>query len=259
VTRAGYYAWRQRHASAHAVQDRTLLDQIRTIFRQHHGRYGSPRIHQALQDSGLRVSRRRVARLMREDGLRAKAVLGYRAKAGVHRVFGAHPNLLRRGAAPAIDRVWVADITYLKVGTSWRYLAVVMDQCSRRILSWTLQPRRDGRVTRDVLAAALRRRRPAAGLIFHSDRGSEYLAESLRTLLAAHGVRQSACVRGPGDNAHMESFFHSLKAEAIRGHHFATDAELRATLRDYLRYYNATRAHSALAYRSPIDFERRAA
>jgi len=259
VTRAGYYAWRRRPASAHAVQDRTLLDQIRAVFARHHGRYGSPRIHDALQARGLAVSRRRVARLMREDGLRAKAVLGYRAKAGVHRFFGAQPNLVRRTTAPAIDRIWVADITYLKVGTAWRYLAVVMDQCSRRILAWTLQPRRDGRVTRDVVAAALKRRRPAAGLIFHSDRGSEYLAESLRTFLAAQGVRQSACTSGPGDNAHMESFFHSMKAEATRGRQFATDAELHATLRDYIRYYNTTRAHSALDYRSPIDFERRAA
>jgi len=259
VTRAGYDAWRQRAASAHAGQDRTLLDHIRRLFRRHHGRYGSPRIHQALQDAGVRVSRRRVARLMPEDGLRAKAVLGYRAKAGVHRFFSAHPNLLRRGAAPTIDRVWVADITYLKVGVAWRYLAVVVDQCSRRILAWTLQPRRDGRVTRDVLAAAFQRRQPAAGLIFHSDRGSEYLAESLRTFLTAHGVRQSACVRGPGDNAHMESFFHSLKAEAIRGRTFASGAELHRTLRAYIRYCNTTRAHSALAYRSPIDFEQRAA
>jgi transposase InsO family protein len=259
VTRAGYYAWRRRQASAHAVQDRTLLVQIRTLFTQHHARYGSPRIHHALQARGIPVSRRRVARLMREDGLRARAVLGYRAKAGVHRFFAAHPNLVRRTTTTAIDRVWVGDITYLKVGTTWRYLAVVMDRCSRRILAWTLQRRRDGRVTRGVLAAALRRRQPAAGLIFHSDRGSEYLADTLRTFLTAQGVRQSACTSGPGDNAHMESFFHSMKAEATRGRHFATDAELHETLRDYIRYYNTARAHSALDYRSPIDFERRAA
>jgi putative transposase len=259
VTRAGYYAWRRRQASAHAVQDRTLLVQIRTIFTQHHGRYGSPRIHDALQTRGIAVSRRRVARLMREDGLRARAVLGYRAKAGVRRFFDAHPNLVRRTTTVAIDRVWVGDITYLKVGTAWRYLAVVMDRCSRRILAWTLQRRRDGRVTRGVLAAALRRRQPAEGLIFHSDRGSEYLTETLRTFLAARRVRQSACTSGPGDNAHMESFFHSMKAEATRGRHFTTDAELRTVLRAYIRYYNTTRAHSALSYRSPVDFERRAA
>jgi transposase InsO family protein len=259
VTRGGYYAWAARHESAHAAQDRTLLAQIQQLFTRHHGRYGSPRIHHALQARGLVVSRRRVARLMREAGLRARAVLGYRAKAGVHRFFAAHPNLVRREVTRAIDRVWVGDITYLKVGTAWRYLAVVMDRCSRRVLAWTLQPRRDGTVTRDVLAAALRRRSPAPGLIFHSDRGSEYLAERLRTFLAAQGVRQSACTSGPGDNAHMESFFHSMKAEATRGKTFATDAELRTTLRDYIRYYNSTRAHSALDYRSPIDFERRVA
>jgi putative transposase len=116
-----------------------------------------------------------------------------------------------------------------------------------------------GACTSGVLAAARRRRQPAEGLIFHRDRGSEYLAETLRTFLAAQGVRQSACTSGPGDNAHMESFFHSMNTEATRGRHFATDAELRTVLRDYIRYHNTTRAHSALAYRSPIDFERRAA
>lgn len=259
MTRGGYYAWRARRTSAHAAQDRILLDHIRRVFAQHGGRYGSPRVHHALQAEGVQTSRRRVARLMREDGLRARAVQGYRSKAGVHRFFAAHPNLLRRHTTAAIDRVWVGDITYLKVGTTWRYLAVVMDRHSRRILAWTLQRRRDGRVTRAVLSAALRRRQPAPGLIFHSDRGPEYLAEALHTFLVAHGVRQSATVRGPGENAHMESFFHSLKAEVIRGHDFATDRELRAVLRDYMRYYNTTRAHSALAYRSLIDFERRAA
>jgi transposase InsO family protein len=196
---------------------------------------------------------------MREDGLRAKAVLGNRAKAGVHRFFAAQPNLVRRMTAPTINRIWGADITYLQVGTAWHYLAVVMDQCSRRILAWSLQPRRDGRVTRDVVAAALRCRRPAAVLIFHSERGSEYLAESLRTFQAAQRVRNSACTSGPGDNAHTESFFHSMKAEATRARHSATDAELHATHRNYIRYYNTTRAHSALDCRSPMDFERRAA
>ena len=109
-----------------------------------------------------------------------------------------------------------------------------------------------------MVAAALRRRRPAAGLIFHSDRGSEYLAESLRTFLAAHGVRQSACSSGPGDNAHMESFFHSLKAEVVRGVSFPTDAALRHTLRHFFRYYNHTRLHSALGFQSPVDYEARA-
>jgi len=263
VTRGGYYAWRVRHTrgheSAHTAQDRTLLARIHALFARHRGRYGSPRIHHDLQADGVRVSRRRVARLMRTAGLQARAVRGYRGKAGVHRFYAAKPNLLTRGAAPAPDRVWVGDITYLAVAGRWRYLAVVMDQCSRRILAWTLTPQRDVRVTRAVLATALRRRQPTTGLIFHSDRGSEYLARPLQTFLAARGVRQSTNAAGPGDNAHMESFFHSLKAEAIRSQHFATDAELKATLTDYLAYYNRTRAHSALGFRSPIDFERDAA
>ena len=235
MTRSGYYAWRGRAESAHTVQDRNLLDQIRRLFARHGGRYGSPRIHHEL------------------------AVRGYRGKAGVHRFYTAQPNLLRRGAASRVDHVWVGDITYLAVAGGWRYLAVVMDQCSRRILAWTLQSRRDSQVTRAVLDAALRRRHPKAGLIFHSDRGSEYLAQPFRVYLQAHGIRQSASTAGPGDNAHMESFFHSLKAEVIRGCHFATEHEVRAVLRSYIRYYNETRAHSALGYRSPIAFERQAA
>ncbi len=259
MTRSGYYAWRGRAESAHTVQDRALLEEIRRLFARHGGRYGSPRIHHDLQELGIRVSRRRVARLMRADGLRAKAVRGYRGKAGVHRFYTAHPNLLRRHPAARVDQVWVGDITYLAVAGRWRFLAVVMDQCSRRILAWTLQSTRTVRVTRAVLAAALRRRRPGAGLIFHSDRGSEYLAQPFRRHLEAHGIRQSASTAGPGDNAHMESFFHSLKAEAIRECHFTMDRELRTALRSYIRYYNATRAHSALGYRSPIAFERQAA
>ena len=263
MTRGGYYAWRARHVqgheSAHTAQDRTLLTRIHALFALHRGRYGSPRIHHDLVAEGVRVSRRRVARLMRTAGLQARAVQGYRGKAGVHRFYAAKPNLLKRGAAATCNRVWVGDITYLVVGGRWRYLAVVMDQCSRRVLAWTLRPRRDARVTRAVLDAALRRRQPAPGLIFHSDRGAEYLARPLQAFLVARGVLQSTNAAGPGDNAHMESFFHSLKAEAIRGQHFATDGELRQVLRDYITYYNRTRAHSALNYRSPIDFERAAA
>jgi hypothetical protein len=131
-----------------------------------------------------------------------------------------------------------------------------MDPCSRRILAWTLQPRRDGRVTRHVVTAGLRRRQPAVGPICHSDRGSKYLGATLRGGLAAHGVRPSDSTRGPGDNAHLESFFHVMKAEATRGRQIGTAAELRKVLRDYIRYYITPQAHSALAYCSPSDFAR---
>jgi transposase InsO family protein len=256
VTRAGYYAWRHRPRSAHAEQDRCFLDQITRLFRAHDGRYGSPRIHHALELEGWTLSRRRVARLMRTAGLRAKAVHGYRAKAGTHRFYGQHPNRVGRRRATGLNQIWVGDITFVPVAGQWRYLAVVMDQCSRRVLAWTLRRRRDAHATRAVLNAAVRRRRPASGAIFHSDRGSEYLAAPFRDRITALGLRQSASARGPGDNAHMESFFHSLKAEVTRGVAFPTEGALRHQLTRYVRYYNATRQHSALGYLSPIAFER---
>ncbi len=256
VTRGGYYAWRDRPRSAHAEQDRCLLDHITRLFTAHAGRYGSPRIHHALGLEGWSVSRRRVARLMRTAGLRAKAVRGYRAKAGTHRFYAQHPNRLRTTRATGVNQIWVGDITYLTVAGQWRYLAVVMDQYSRRVLAWTLGRRRDASVTRAVLTTAVARRHPAPGAIFHSDRGSEYLAAPFGDRVATLGLLQSASTDGPGDNAHMESFFHSLKAEIIRGVIFLTDAALRQELDRYVRYYNASRQHSALGYLSPMAFER---
>lgn len=255
VTRAGFYAWRRRPLSAHAQQDRQLLEQITRLFAAHAGRYGSPRVHHLLTQAGGTVSRRRVARLMRLAGLRAKAVRGYRGKVGTHRFYEQHPNRIRTIVATQPDQIWVGDITYLAVAGHWRYLAVVMDQYSRRVLAWTLGRRRDGRVTRGVLNAAVSHRRPARGMIFHSDRGSEYLAAPLRDRLVQLGIQQSASRSGPGDNAHMESFFHSLKGELVRGVHFASDQALRAQLQQYMHYYNHTRLHSALGYRSPVAFE----
>src|SRR5439155_426807 len=223
VTRAGYYAWRQRPESAHAAQDRDLQQRIQRLFQQHRGTYGSPRIHRALQAEGCAVSRRRVARLMRAAGLRARVVRIYRANPRLHRFYGQHPNRLWTRVATRPNQIWVGDITYLPVVGRWRFLAVVLDQCSRRLLAWTLGRTRDARLTRTVLDAAVRRRRPRAGLVFHSDRGSEYAAQAFRDRLRALGIRQSATRVGtPGDNAHMESFFHSLKAEVVHGARFGT-------------------------------------
>jgi transposase InsO family protein len=241
--------------SAHAEQDRELGARVGSIFRAHRGRYGSPRIHRALLGQGWRVSRRRVERLMRAAGLRARVARVYRANPALHRFFDQHPNRLPAAGARRPDQVWVADITYLPVASRWHFLAVVLDQCSRRVVAWTLGRRRDAHLTRRVLDAAVRRRRPPRGLVFHSDRGSEYVGTTLRDRLRALGIRQSSALRGPEDNAHMESFFHSLKAELIHGERFATAAALRQALARYVRYYNHQRMHSALAYRAPVDFE----
>lgn len=236
-----------------------MTAEIVRLFAVHQQRYGSPRIYKALVNAGWACSRRRVARLMRAVGLRAKAVQGYRAKAGIRARFAQHPNRLWTTRVTRPGQVWVGDITYLRVGNGWRYLAIVMDQYSRRILAWTLTRRRTTRETRHVLARALARGHPRGPLIFHSDRGSEYMGALFCAFVARRGLQQSANVRGPGDNAYAESFFHSLKAELTRGTTFLTDHVLRTALDSYLRYYNARRLHSALGYQSPIAFERHAA
>jgi transposase InsO family protein len=260
VTRAGYYAWRQRPESARREQDRVLLETMETIFHGSGGTYGSPRLHRALAACGHRVSRRRVERLMRIGGWRARIVRVYRRKAGTHRWFDQHPNRVRRSRATAPNQIWLSDVTYLAVGSRWWYLAAVLDQYSRRVLAWRLGSVRNSHLTRGAVEAALRRRRPEAGLIFHSDRGSEFLATPLRERLDEHGVRQSMTRGGaPDENAHMESFFHSLKADVIHGRRFETVAELRRELHRYVVYYNRRRLHSALSYQSPVDYEQGAA
>jgi transposase InsO family protein len=258
VTAAGFYAWRGREESAHAKQNRVLATEIARLFAKHKDRYGSPRLYRLLVDAGWSVSRRRVARLMRVAGLRAKAVRGYRPKASVHQLYGRHPNRLWTAQVRAPNQAWVGDITYLKVAGTWQYLAIVMDQYSRRILAWSLTARRTAAVTCTVLTRAARRR-PARGAIFHSDRGSEYMGAPFCARVAQLGLLQSASVRGPGDNAHAESFFHSLKAELTRGVVYATARALRRELRRYIHYYNRVRLHSALAYRSPLAFEQQTA
>jgi transposase InsO family protein len=236
-----------------------LTAEIVRLFAVHHERYGSPRIYRELLRTGWTVSRRRVARLMRAAGLRAKAVRGYRANAGIRARFALHPNRVWTARVTRRNQVWVGDITYVSLPDGWRYLAVVLDHHSRRVLAWTLSRRRTARETCRVLARALERRRPPRGLIFHSDRGTEYMGAAFCAFVARHGLKQSASVRGPSDNARAESFFHSLKAELTRGVVFATETALRRALTQYLRYYNARRLHSALGYRSPLAFERRAA
>jgi len=258
VTTAGFYAWRGRGESLHAKQDRVLSKEIARLFVQHHERYGSPRLYRLLTAAGWVVSRRRVARLMRAAGFRAKAVRGYHVKVNVHHLYGRHPNRLWTTHVDQPNQVWVGDITYLKVASRWWYLAIVMDQYSRRVLAWSLTRQRTAAVTCAVLAQAARHR-PARGVIFHSDRGSEYMGTPFCARVAQLGLLQSASVRGPGDNPHAESFFHSLKAELIRGACFRTEHALRAQLRNYMRYYNTIRLHSSLNYLSPLAFEQRAA
>jgi transposase InsO family protein len=181
----------------------------------------------------------------------------YRSNPRLHRFFEQHPNRLWKRRAKGPNQIWVGDITYLPVAGRWRFLAVVMDQYSRRVLGWSLGLARGAKLPRAAFEHALKRRRPKPGLIFHSDRGSEYSALELRQRLTQLGIRQSMTRGGsPADNAHMESFFHTLKADVVHGVAFLDDRQLRSCLRRYVHYYNHQRLHSSLGYRSPVEYEK---
>jgi len=258
VTRGGFYAWQSRQPSERTNQDVRLTKRIRQVHQQSRGNYGSPRIARQLRREGVSVGRRRVARLMQGAQLHGRSARQYHRSMVRQRAFFASvPNQQRAQAVLAPNQVWVGDVTYLKVARRWRYLAVVMDRYSRRILGWSVSARRDAALTRTALCLSVRNRRPGARLLFHSDRGIEYAAFEFRHQLARLGITQS--INRPGkmnDNAHMESFFHSLKAEGLHGRRFDNDQQLRQAIRSYIAFYNQQRLHSALRYLPPATFER---
>jgi putative transposase len=256
VTRAGYYAWCRRKPSVHARLDESVLARIRAVFEASEQTYGSPRIHAALRQVGLRVGRKRVARLMRQAALKARSARIYRRMPGTRRFFSGIPNRVLEIKTTASGQVWVGDVTYLRSAGRWRYLAVVLDRHSRRVLGWSLGVHRDLTLTTDALNRAHRRRSAHPGLIFHSDRGVEYSAYAFRARLAALGITQSMKrPREIGDNAFIESFFHSMKADVIHARTFDDDHALRQIVRQYIRRYNRSRLHSSLGFRSPINYE----
>jgi len=258
VTRGGYYAWRAREPSTRARQSAALLDQIRAVHHDSGETYGSPRVHRSLRKAGERVGKHRVARLMREHGIKARVARLYRANPAQHAFFASIPNRQLNVLADVPDRVWVGDITYLRVGDAWRYVAVVMDKSSRRVLGTSSGPQKDVRLTLRALNRAVRARRPAPGLVFHTDRGIEYAANAFRARLARFGVIQS--MNRPGemnDNAHMESFFHSMKSDIIHGRSLDSDRIADRVVYKYVPFYNHVRLHSSLDYVPPAEYETR--
>jgi putative transposase len=260
VTRAGFYAWLRRHPTQREQDDAKLLEHVRRAHARSRGFYGSPRVTGQLRLDGLVVGRRRVARLMRLDGLQGRSARLYRRGKVAQRAFYAGVPYLPEMALPeAPDQVWVGDVTYLKVAGKWRYMAAVMDRHSRRIVGWSLSDRRDAALTSQALRQSARNR-AAPGVLFHSDRGIEYAAHEFREQLARLGMLQSMNRAGKmNDNAHIESFFHSLKTEELYGKTFSTDQELRNTLSSYIGFYNQQRLHSSLRYLPPAAYEQRMA
>jgi transposase InsO family protein len=258
VSPSAFYAWEREQESEHARRDGELLTAIRRIFPQFRGRYGAPRIHRELARDGATVSRKRVARLMREAGLKAKGRRKYKATTDSSHSQPVAPNLLNRDFhAEQPDTAWVSDITYLWTCQGWLYLAVILDLYSRKVVGWSLAERMMASLVNGALDTAVRLRRPARGLVFHSDRGSQYASRSFRRRLWRHGMKQSMSRRGNcWDNAVAESFFATLKKELVRNRAFDTRERARAEVFEYIEvFYNRQRAHSLLNYESPESFE----
>lgn len=255
VSPAGYYAWRRRSASRRSVDDESLVEKIRHVHEASRETYGSPRVHAQLRRAGEVIGRRRVERLMREHGIRSSSTRLFRRTPGTARFYGSAPSTAHEMNPSNPDQLWVGDITYLKVGSQWRYLATVMDRYSRRLLGWALGPEKTAALTARALANALRLRSPERG-VFHSDRGCEFIGGAFKRLLDRSSLSQSVNRRRRmTDNAHMESWNKSMKTDMYYREAFSSDLQLRKAVKAYVAFYNSQRLHSALGYRSPIEFE----
>jgi transposase InsO family protein len=257
VSRSGYYAWRKRPPSKRAREDKVLLALIEAIYKANRSIYGYRKVYARLQ-TDIPCGRDRVARLMRENGLRGKQkrrrMVTTQSKHNLPRA----DNLLQRDfEATATNQKWCADLTYIWTAEGWLYLAAIEDLYSRFITGWALESSLTDLLTRKALDMALGRRRPSPGLIHHSDQGSQYASKAFRADLEQAGIVQSMSRRGNAlDNAPIESFFSRLKNELIHHRHYRTRAEARRDIFEYIEvFYNRQRVHSALGYRSPIEFE----
>lgn len=259
VSRSGFYAWLRRPPCKRAERGKALAKMVGEVFDEFDERYGSPRIVRELRKRGESVSENTVARRMREEGIRAKAARRFvpQTTDSEHGLPVAENRLARDFSATEPNRKWVTDITYIETGEGWLYLSAVLDLFSRMIVGWSMADHMRTEMTLDSLSMAVTRRKPEAGLLHHSDRGSQYASREYQDLLAANGCVCSMSRAGNCyDNAAMESFWGTLKSELVYCGKFATRAEARAAIFEYIEvFYNRKRMHSSLGYVSPEEFE----
>jgi transposase InsO family protein len=258
VSRSGYYAWRGRPPSEREMANRELYKKIEDVYHESHGTYGSPRIYQELSRQGVSCSENRVARLMRLRGLKARQARTYKTTTKRNQADPVAPNVLKRDfEADRPNEKWLTDITYIRTDEGWLYLAIVLDLYSRRVVGWGMSDRMTSDLTKGALQMALQRREIDAGLIHHSDQGSQYTDGDYQQMLKDWGIEAS--MNGVGtwyDNAPMESFFGTLKGEWVHHSAYRTRDEARADLFYYIEaFYNRRRLHSALGYLSPESYE----
>jgi transposase InsO family protein len=260
ITRSGYYAWKRRPLSASSRSDAQLAVEVSAAHRRNRGIYGSPRIHRELRAQGVRVGKKRVERLMRENGLKGRQKRRFCCSTDSRHSLPIAPNVLDRNFDPrGPNRAWAGDVTYIGTDEGWLYLAVILDLFSRRVVGWSVSATNDRNLALQALRNALHARRPTRGVVHHSDRGSPYASEDYAAVLREHGFVASMSRTGDCyDNAVVESFFGSLKTE-LDNQIYPSRSTAGAIIADYIEnFYNPQRRHSHLGYVSPIEFELRA-
>ena len=258
VSRSAYYSWQHAGSSMREQHNKAIVEHIIRIHQQSHGTYGSPRIWHALRQQGIRCGRKRIARLMHINGIRAKMVRQFKLTTRSRSTQVIAPDLVRRQfMIHKPNHVWTSDITYVWTREGWVYLAVVLDLCSRMIVGWEISPRLTASLVTTAVERALFWRRPAGDLILHSDQGSQYASSELRSLAKEQMIRLSMGRTGSCyDNAVTESFFHTLKTEHLYFNHYETRQDARTSIFDYIEtFYNQRRLHSTLGNVSPMQFE----
>lgn len=259
VSPSGYYAWVDRPASARTRSDAQLAVEIAGAHSRSRGTYGSPRVHAELRARGIKVGKKRVARLMQTKGIAARRKRRFRRTTDSNHTSPIAPNVVARDFAPeAANKVWVTDVTYVWTDEGWLFLAVMLDLYARRAVGWATSAINDTDLALAALGAAVRSRRPAPGLVHHSDRGSPYASAAYRAALDSACLVASMSRTGDcWDNAVAESFFATLKKELINRRSWPTKAELRTEVFDYIEvFYNRERRHSTLGQRSPAEYEK---